>query len=161
MGSGKSTIGKKTAQLLGLAFYDLDQYIVEHEKRSIADIFKLDGEETFRKKEYDYLNKILNNTQPSLIALGGGTVCFNNTLDFVKSKGILVYLELSPAALVTRLRKNNESRPLLNNLNEEQLLDFVTHLLNARKVFYEQAHLTLKGINLRPEHAANEIRGLL
>jgi shikimate kinase len=161
MGSGKSTLGKKTAQLLGLAFYDLDQYIESHENKTIAEIFKLEGEEAFRKKETNYLNKILYNTQPSLIALGGGTICFNNTLDLVKSKGLLVYLELSPAALVNRLRTNKDSRPLLRNLNEEQLLDYVTHLLNVRKEYYEQAHLTLKGINLRPEHAANEIRRLL
>jgi shikimate kinase len=161
MGSGKSTLGKKTARLLGLAFYDLDEYIERRENKNIADVFKLEGEDAFRKKENNYLTELLGSTQSSLIALGGGTICFNNTLDLVKTRGLLVYLELTPAALVSRLNTNRDSRPLLRNLNEEQLLEFVTHLLNVRKVYYEQAHLTLKGINLRPEHAANEIRRFL
>jgi len=161
MGSGKSTLGRKTAQLLELPFYDLDDFIEKQENKSIPEIFNSEGESAFREKEGFYLKKILNSEQHSLIALGGGTVCFNKVLDLLKAKGLLVYIQLPPAALVKRLSANKKSRPLIAQLNDEQVLEFVTKLLSTRKFFYEQAHLTINGINLRPEHLVHEIKSLL
>jgi shikimate kinase len=161
MGSGKSTAGKKTAQLLDMPFFDLDQYIEQQENRSIAEIFQTEGEAGFRIKENHYLTELLNHSVPCLIALGGGTICFNNTLELVKTNGLLVYLELPPAALINRLSTNKNSRPLLKKVSQEHLLDHVTQLLNVRKVYYEQAHIKINGINLRPEHLINEIKSFL
>jgi shikimate kinase len=161
MGSGKSTLGKKTAPLLGLPFYDLDDFIETQENKSISEIFSSEGETAFREKESFYLKKILDKEAQSLISLGGGTVCFNNTISLLKSKGIVVYIQLPPAALVKRLSANKASRPLIARLKDDQVLEFVTKLLSTRKYFYEQAHITLSGINLRPEHLIHEIKFLL
>ena len=61
MASGKSAIGKILAQKLNLQFIDLDDFIEENEKLTIAEIFKLKGEIYFRIKEGEYLEKILKN----------------------------------------------------------------------------------------------------
>ena len=59
MASGKSSVGKKVAQMLSVPFVDLDILISEKEKLSIQDIFKNKGEIYFRKKETEYLNDFL------------------------------------------------------------------------------------------------------
>ncbi|MCU0359507.1 MAG: shikimate kinase [Bacteroidia bacterium] len=144
-----------------MPFIDLDQYIELQEHRSIAEIFETEGESAFRIKENYYLTALLNHSLPCLIALGGGTICFNNTLELVKSHGVLVYIELPPAALVSRLSTNKDSRPLLRKVSQEQLFNHVSQLLNSRKTYYEQAHLKINGINLRPEHLIDEIKSFL
>ncbi len=161
MGSGKSTHGKKLAQLLEMPFYDLDEYIEHQENKSISDLFESEGEAAFREKETKYLKQLLFDESGIVIALGGGTVCFNNMLEFANLNGILIYISLPASALVQRLSSKKNSRPLLKNLNESQLQEFVTTLLNSREVYYKQAHLKINGINLRPEHLINEIKSLL
>lgn len=161
MGSGKSTLGKKIAPILKMPFYDLDEYIEQQEHKSVSILFDAYGEKDFREKESRYLIQLIEEEPFAVIALGGGTVCFNHLLELVKSKGILVYLFLPASALAQRLIANKSSRPLLKDLHENQIQEFVAKLLETRKVFYEQAHLKVNGINLRPEHLVNEIQPLL
>lgn len=161
MGSGKSTLGKKMAHLLELPFYDLDEYIERRENKTLSEIFTTEGEPAFREKEAKYLKQLLLEEPYAVIALGGGTVCFNELLEFVKSKGILIYLYLPATALIQRLNTNKNTRPLIKDLDDSRLQEFVNATLQTRSVFYEQAHLKINGINLRPEHLINEIKSLL
>ena len=148
MGSGKTQLGKKLASLLDAAFIDLDLMISQEEKRTVPEIFKQDGEEEFRRLERVYLERIIAGQKISVIALGGGTVCFNNNLALVKEAGLLVYIELNAAALFDRLKNSTERRPLLSGLSGQDLLQKIETLLQERKKFYEQAHVTVKGVNL-------------
>jgi shikimate kinase len=161
MGSGKSTLGKKMALLMKMPFYDLDDYIERRENKTLSELFAAEGEAAFREKEAVYLKQLLLEEPFAVIALGGGTVCFNQLLEFVKSKGILIYLYLPPTALVQRLSANKNTRPLIKDLDDTRLQEFVYTTLEARSIFYEQAHLKINGINLRPEHLINEIKSLL
>lgn len=158
MGSGKTTLGKKTAQLLGYSFYDLDQCIEMRENKSIAELFKSEGEAAFRLKEKITLEQLLSTEGNALIALGGGTVCYNNTVEILTNKGLLIYIEMPPAALIKRLVGKKNHRPLLSQLSEDDLAEFVTQLLNSRKSFYEQAQLKINGINLKPQQLAEKIK---
>ncbi|MES2680079.1 MAG: shikimate kinase [Bacteroidota bacterium] len=148
MGSGKSTLGKNLAGLLQLNFIDLDNYIETHEKKSITLIFEQQGENSFRKIESTCLLEVLDVQQPSVIALGGGTICFGNNLAQVKNAGLLVYLELSAADLAIRLKNNLSERPLLKNVNTEELVTNIAGKLSDREIFYRQAHLIVNGSNL-------------
>ena len=55
MGSGKTTVSRLLAQKLGCRAFDLDEYIVENERRSVKQIFEEDGEDYFRKREHELL----------------------------------------------------------------------------------------------------------
>jgi shikimate kinase len=157
MGSGKSQLGKKLAALLGTGFIDLDLLISQQEKKSVPEIFQQAGEEEFRRLERVYLERIISEDQVSVIALGGGTVCFNNNLARVKEAGILVYIELNAAALFDRLKNGAQGRPLLKGLSGDAMLQKITKLLQERKTFYEQAHVTVKGVNLTVQALCNHI----
>lgn len=76
MGSGKTTLGKKLANKLGYAFFDLDELIEEQEKLSISEIFSKQGENYFRTVEQKILHKKLITNQPLVLSVGGGTPCF-------------------------------------------------------------------------------------
>ncbi len=81
MGSGKSTHGRKLATALHCKYIDLDDYIVRKLNCPITQIFKEFGESYFREQEKLALQEILvKDTDPVLISLGGGTICFNNSL---------------------------------------------------------------------------------
>ena len=83
MGSGKTTIGMKLAEFLDFDFLDLDHYIEEAEGVSIAEIFQSKGEIYFRKKEHDYLKKILSNKKDFVLSTGGGTPCYGVNMDVI------------------------------------------------------------------------------
>src|SRR6266850_449922 len=72
MGSGKTTIGRGLARLLGCEMLDLDNVIAEREGRTAREIIEQDGEQSFREVETRILREVLENSPMGVIALGGG-----------------------------------------------------------------------------------------
>lgn len=147
MGSGKSTLGKKLAGLLNYNFIDLDVLIEERSAKSIPQIFKQEGEDVFRKLETESLSSLLSKTS-TVVSLGGGTICFNDNLETVKKAGVLIYIELPAKTLAQRVRSSKHQRPLLDKLDDKELLSTIEKLLEEREKFYKQAHMIVKGLNL-------------
>jgi shikimate kinase len=146
MGSGKTTLGKKAASLLELNFIDLDDYIQTKEQKSVNAIFDEQGETSFRKIEAKCLEEVLKTT-----------ICFENNLTLIKKSGLLIYLELSPQDLATRLIEEKHQRPLLKNVSESDLKKIIEYKLEQRKKFYHQAHITVNAVNLTPLHLYKSI----
>ena len=157
MGSGKSTLGKKTAALLNSPFIDLDAYIENQTGKSIPEIFKQGGETAFRKIESDCLKEVISSLDSVFVSLGGGTVCSEKNLDLIKNSGLLIYLELPNKALAKRLTDSKNKRPLLSNLNENELLNFIDKKMQEREPFYTKAHLTVNALNLTPHQLQQRI----
>jgi len=72
MASGKSTVGRLLARQLGVEFIDLDEYIEEHQKKSIKNIFSEKGEIFFRKLEHQILSEVLDKEESIVLSTGGG-----------------------------------------------------------------------------------------
>ncbi|MEO6302012.1 MAG: shikimate kinase [Bacteroidia bacterium] len=151
MGSGKTTAGKKLAKLLRLKFIDLDQFIEQKEKLTIRSLFENFGETAFRNIEQTCLNELLASEKSTVIALGGGTICYEKNLEKIKAKGCLIYIELPAITLVQRLEASKTERPLLKNLKGEDLVDFITTKLKEREIFYSAADIAISGLNLTPQ----------
>jgi shikimate kinase len=139
MGSGKTTTGKKLAAKLGLQFVDLDAEIVrQSEYKSIAEIEAARGMDYFREAERDALQSL--DVAGKLVSTGGGAPCYFDNLQWMKSKGVVVYLEMDEKSIYNRLKQTNlDERPLLKGMNDEQLRDFIATKLQERRPFYEQA----------------------
>ncbi len=84
MGSGKTTIGKHLSEVLNYKFIDLDQAIEYEEQHTISELFSKKGELYFRKKERTILEKILSSNSNIVVAIGGGTPCFGDTMEVYK-----------------------------------------------------------------------------
>lgn len=142
MGAGKSTIGKKLAKAIGYQLIDSDKEISNQEGISISQLFETKGEAYFRQKEKEFINQLVG-SENCIIATGGGLPIFNNLMEELNQKGITVYLRIKPSTILLRLKEGQKKRPLIANLNEEQLESFITEKLVERESIYLKAHLII------------------
>ncbi|MFO0321777.1 MAG: shikimate kinase [Bacteroidota bacterium] len=157
MGCGKTTQGKKLAKELAYFFIDLDEYIANKFDENITDLFKEYGEEKFRIIETDALKECIKENQKTIIATGGGTPCFNDNLTVMKEAGKIIYLKMTAAELFTRLFKVKDSRPLIKDKEDEEMLTFIENLLQLRENFYNQADVIIDGNIFGIDHIKNKI----
>ena len=150
MGSGKTTSGKRLSAALNIPFFDLDHQIAAATNLSIADYFARYGEDAFRELEWDTLQTYAY-PESCVISTGGGSPCYFDNMDWMNANGLTVFIDLPPLALVKRLEPGKHKRPLLKDLDEEAMLQFVTEKLNARLPFYNKAKVIVNGINLTVE----------
>jgi len=141
MGSGKSTIGQKVAKKIGFDFIDLDVYIQNKYHTSINNIFNHRGEIYFRKIEADCVVEICENNEDFVLALGGGTPCYGNTMDYLLSNHIMtIFLKVSINSLFERLLIEKNNRPLISNIDDSDLKEFIAKHLFERSKFYDRAN---------------------
>jgi len=162
MASGKSTIGREISKKLDMKFIDLDDYISKREKRSISEIFKVEGEIYFRRIESLYLGEILNSKDSFILSLGGGTPCYSNNMELIlNSEASSIYIKAGIKTLVSRLIAEKNKRPLVADLEDDKLIEFVAKHLFERRFFYEQASITINTEDKSTEEITTEIRILL
>jgi len=142
MGSGKTFWGQSWSEKSGLDFYDIDEMVEFNESKSIASIFAEDGEDHFRNLETSELRNLLNKNN-FIAATGGGTPCFNDNISWMNENGISVYLQSSPENILKRLVTEKEKRPLIKNLQDGELLFYITEKIKEREAFYKQAKIVL------------------
>ncbi|SDB44657.1 shikimate kinase [Flavobacteriaceae bacterium MAR_2010_188] len=142
MGSGKSTVGSNLAEKLSYKFIDLDHFIENKEGKTIKQIFSDSGAIYFRKLETTVLKEVLDSTENIVLALGGGTPCYGNNLDIIKSSNSVtsIYLSGTIPYLSERLFRERHKRPLIAEINEkEALMEFIGKHLFERSQYYFQA----------------------
>jgi shikimate kinase len=120
MGSGKTTVGRRVAELLGLEFVDCDEAIEKRTGASINLIFDIEGEQGFRKRETDILAE-LSSVRGRLIATGGGAVLSEENRRLMSDRGHVVWLKTPLEQQVRRLAKDKK-RPLLHTPDWRQRL---------------------------------------
>ena len=159
MGVGKSTVGKQLAASLKCQFIDLDNYIEQKENTSITSIFKQKGEIFFRKIESQYLKGLLDSKEYEIIALGGGTPCYANNMDLIKTyQNSTFYLKMELNVLADRLYQIKDTRPLLSHIDDRsELKDFIRKHLFERQFYYIQANYTIDVSTLAIEEIVNNI----
>ncbi|CAL2084660.1 Shikimate kinase [Tenacibaculum sp. 190524A05c] len=163
MASGKSTIGKILAKNQNLPFIDLDDYIESKFEKSISDIFKDEGEIFFRLQEHEAIKEIFEKQDKFVLSLGGGTPCYANNMDLINGfeNTNSLYIKLSIPTLYKRLLSQKENRPLVANIPEEELQEFIAKHLFERSYFYEMAKYKVRTDNQKVEDTINEIQELL
>jgi shikimate kinase len=138
MASGKTKTGKRLAKRLEIPFLDLDAVIESEINQSIREFFEANGENAFRELESKCLQQLP--LKATVISLGGGTPCFKNNLKYINENGRSIYLRKSPELLIGRLREKKAKRPLVANLSDGELQEYVRKTLKEREEFYLQAH---------------------
>lgn len=111
MGAGKSTVGRRTAELLDLPFFDLDHAIEEHCGANIPLIFEIEGEGGFRRRESTLLAEYCARDGIAL-ATGGGAVLAEANRQQLRTHGFVVFLETTVDEQLQRLDRDRK-RPLL------------------------------------------------
>ena len=149
MGSGKTTHGRRLASYLKVDFIDLDEVFERLNNTTIANYFEVFGEEKFRQAE-SVLLKNFDYPANAVISTGGGLPCFFDNLDWMKRQGTVVYLQVPPKVIASRLTNAKTERPLLQHKTGEELLQFITIKLAEREPTYLQAHIVANGVGITP-----------
>lgn len=138
MGSGKTTLGRAVEARTHISFIDLDEYIEAKQGMSISDIFKKTGEDGFRNLERQALRE-LSQKEDILVACGGGTPCYFDNMELMNRCGTTIWLEASTSKLLLRLSQAKSSRPLIAQMDDSQLRDFIISSLEKRAPHYSKA----------------------
>jgi shikimate kinase len=157
MGCGKTTIGRKIADLLGIGFVDLDKYIEERYFKSVPAIFAEEGEQAFREKERISLLEVAQ-FENIIVGTGGGAPCYYDNMEMMNSNGITVYIAPDTEVLAKRLIKSKTERPLIAGKSETELIGFINDALLKRAPFYEKSQVIIRGENnLNPQLVIDRI----
>ena len=157
MGAGKTYWGKQLSHKLQIPFFDLDELIVASEGKEINEIFANEGEEYFRLLEKDTLYIITESHDSFVMATGGGTPCYFNNIEYMNRSGTSIWINIPMDTLFERLLKEKDSRPLLKNLNDNQLKGFIIKKFSDRKIFYQQADVIIDEDNKTIEKIVEKI----
>jgi len=111
MGAGKTTLGRSLARALNISFVDSDQEIEHRTGADIPWIFDIEGEEGFRLRETEAIDS-LTQYEGIVLATGGGAVVKEENREFLRTRGVVVYLFASLEHLFQRTAKDR-NRPLL------------------------------------------------
>jgi len=162
MGSGKSIISKLLASKINYLCYELDDLIEKKANLSIESIFSQKGELYFRKLEHEIFVEKMNSKESFVLSTGGGTPCYFGNHEWLKRDGsVSIYLSASIETLFDRLENAKSKRPLLSQLNQTQMKEFIAKHLFERSYFYHQASYTINVNGKTPVELVIELQKLL
>jgi shikimate kinase len=140
MGAGKTSVGRRLAQVLNTRFVDSDHAIEDAAGMSVADIFEVYGEGEFRALERRVIRRLLEEGDAGVVALGGGAFMDPETRALVLSEGHVVWLRAALHVLVERTGRKPGKRPLLAGGDPRAVL---ADLQARREPIYALAHDTV------------------
>jgi shikimate kinase len=138
MGVGKSTVGRRLGQRLGLPFADGDDEIEQAAGMTVSDIFAKLGEAEFRDGEARVIKRLLEGP-PMVLATGGGAIMNAETRALLKQHAITVWLRADIKIIAARVQRR-DTRPLLRGKDATQAL---TAMAEVRYPVYSQADVTV------------------
>jgi len=138
-GSGKSSVGREVARMLGLEWMDTDQAIQEKAGKSIRDIFAEDGEPAFREMETAILHE-LGTRGPelpsSVISSGGGMPMREENRRLIKRLGPVIWLKIKPETALVRITGDKQSADLRPALTLNPMALEIREMIAERAPFY-------------------------
>ena len=161
MGSGKSHIAKLLSDRLGIKLIDLDKEISKKNKMTIAEMFQKKGEIFFRRQERALLEEIVATEDSCILSLGGGTPAYYNNIELINQNSESIFLRTSVKNLTERLLKQKHKRPLIANISDQDLPEFIAKHLFERNIFYNKAKYTVNTDDKTPEMIVEELCDLL
>jgi shikimate kinase len=156
MGAGKTCIGRRLANRLGLPFVDADSEIEEAAGCTIEEIFERHGEEAFRDGERRVITRLLK--QPvQVLATGGGSFMDPRTRSEIRKRAISVWLRADLELLLKRTSRRN-NRPLLKHGDPREKL---AKLIDERYPVYAQADIVVDSVDGPPETTLERVLSAL
>ncbi len=139
MGAGKSSVGTRLAEILGVRFQDSDVEIEKAANLTVPEIFERYGEAHFRDGERRVIARLLGD-RPLILATGGGAFLDAATREIIAGRAVSVWIDAKLELLVQRTAGRTH-RPLLNKGSPREIL---AALIETRYPVYAQSDVHLK-----------------
>ena len=139
-GAGKSTLGRKLAEHLGVPFLELNRVIEQNHGASVAVLIELSGLATFRKYEHECLQRVIAEHDAAVIATAGGIVANPQTYELLLRRTHAIWIKARPEEHMARVIAQGDFRPMAHN--REAMGDLVA-ILDARSADYSRAESQL------------------
>ena len=152
MGAGKTSIGKRIAQRLGVPFTDADAEIEAAANMTIAEIFARDGEAVFRAGERRVIARLLDGPI-HVLATGGGAFMDPATRARIHERALSIWLRADIEVLMGRVARRRH-RPLLNQGDPREILE---RLIAVRHPVYAEADLTVDSLAAPAENMVERV----
>jgi shikimate kinase len=156
MGAGKSSIGRRLAQRLGLPFIDADSEIEAAADATIEEIFQRHGEAAFRDGERRVIARILD-SPIHVLATGGGAFMDASTRALLRARAVTVWLRADIELMLARVGRRG-NRPLLKSGDPRAVLE---QLMQQRYPIYAQADITVDSVDGPPEATVERVMAAL
>jgi shikimate kinase len=139
MGAGKTAVGKALAARIGVPFLDSDAEIEKAANMQISEIFQRDGEEFFRARETEVIDRLLDGPS-AILSTGGGAFLAERNRELVSRKGVSVWLDADLPLLWSRVKGKN-TRPLLRTAHPYETL---SEIYQVRVPIYALAEIQVR-----------------
>jgi XRE family aerobic/anaerobic benzoate catabolism transcriptional regulator len=154
-GAGKSTLGEKLAQALGVPFVELDAEVEKEAGTSLGEVFAMYGQDAFRRFERRALERVLNQHDRAVIATGGSLVTDHSTYELLLARCHCVWLKATPEEHMARVIAQGDMRPFKGR---SAALDEIRKLLADRERLYARAAASVETSGKSVKQTLQEIR---
>ena len=152
MGAGKTSVGRRLAEKLGIPFVDADHEIEAAAGKSIKEIFADHGEAYFREGERRVIQRLIGNGA-QVLATGGGAYMNEETRQRIQEHGVSVWLRASLPILMKRVSKRQD-RPLLQAEDPEAVM---RGLIDKRYPVYALADVMVDSRDVQHGQMVNDV----
>ncbi len=152
MGAGKSTVGRRLADKLGLPFVDADHEREAAAGKTIPEIFADHGEAYFREGERKVIARLLD-SGAAVLATGGGAYVNTETRNLIKLKGVSIWLKADLPLLMRRVSRRS-NRPLLKSDDPQAVM---RRLIEERYPIYQLADITVMSRDVAHTAMVNDV----
>lgn len=157
-GAGKSTLGAKAAEALGLPFLELNREVEAHAGMPVTEIMALYGQEGYRRFEAQAVERAIAAHPAVIVAAAGGIVAERTTYDRVLAHFHTIWVTARPEDHMNRVRAQGDLRPMAGN---PEAMEQLRAILNNREALYRRAPARLDTSGRAPEVSAGELVALI
>ena len=154
-GAGKSTLGQKLAQELGVPFVELDAEVEKEAGTTLGEVFAMYGQDAFRRFERRALERVLDQHERAVIATGGSLVTDPSTYELLLERCRCIWLKATPEEHMARVIAQGDMRPFKGR---SAALEEIRKLLAGRNRLYARAATTIDTSGKTVKQTLQQIR---